>query len=62
MCVCAAWAVLLNSRWPLVMLVPWLAHVQLAMVPKEEEVLAALFPEEREQYRRDVPRWIPRLW
>lgn len=44
------------------MLVPWLAHVQLAMVPKEEEVLAALFPEEREQYRRDVPRWIPRLW
>ncbi|EFN56267.1 hypothetical protein CHLNCDRAFT_145121 [Chlorella variabilis] len=61
-CVCAAWAVLLNSRWPLVMLVPWLAHVQLAMVPKEEEVLAALFPEEREQYRRDVPRWIPRLW
>lgn len=55
--ICAA-AVLLNAVWPLLGLLPCLLYLELLLIPKEEELLAELFPEEWKRYSDTVPRWL----
>jgi len=48
---------LVDSVWPLVMLVPVLLYLR-RVIEREEARLRALFGEEYDRYREDVRRWI----
>ncbi|KAL4436944.1 hypothetical protein ABPG75_004083 [Micractinium tetrahymenae] len=61
LCLNCALAALLNSAWPLLAALPWAAYVHLAVIPKEEALLARLFPREWQRYSAEVPRWLFRL-
>jgi protein-S-isoprenylcysteine O-methyltransferase Ste14 len=52
-------AVILNSRWLLGMLFPWLIYLDLAVVAAEETYLSSAFGAAHATYAADVPRWIP---
>jgi protein-S-isoprenylcysteine O-methyltransferase Ste14 len=51
-------ALLVNSAWLLVTLVPAVALVALVVVPREERYLAARFPLEYLAYKGSVRRWL----
>jgi protein-S-isoprenylcysteine O-methyltransferase Ste14 len=51
-------ALLVNSAWLLVTLVPAAALMALVVVPREERYLEARFPAEYPPYRASVRRWL----
>jgi protein-S-isoprenylcysteine O-methyltransferase Ste14 len=51
-------ALLANSVWLLVTLIPAVALMSLVVIPKEEQYLTARFPEEYPSYTRAVRRWL----
>jgi protein-S-isoprenylcysteine O-methyltransferase Ste14 len=51
-------ALLVNSAWLLVTLVPATTLMALVVVPREERYLAARFPREYPAYTRAVRRWL----
>ena len=51
-------ALLMNSAWLLVTLVPVMAFMSLVVIPREERYLQKRFPSEYPPYKAAVPRWL----
>jgi protein-S-isoprenylcysteine O-methyltransferase Ste14 len=49
---------LVNTLWPVVLLIPMLALLQWGVIRREERYLDAKFPEEYPAYRARVRRWL----
>jgi protein-S-isoprenylcysteine O-methyltransferase Ste14 len=54
----AALGILLDTWWPILLLVPALVFIRVAVIAREEEYLRRRFGAEYEAYRRQVRRWI----
>ena len=53
-----AWALLLESVSNVLLLTGFVVALTLVQIRPEEEALRSLFPEEFDEYRRNVRRWI----
>lgn len=60
----AALALALNSAWLLLaMLLPWLAYLELLVIPREERALQVAFGRQYAEYAQRTPRWLaPPRW
>lgn len=54
----AALGILLDTWWPIILLVPALVFIRVAVIAREEEYLRRRFGAEYEAYLRQVRRWI----
>ena len=55
-------AIVLNSRWLLGMLLPWLMYLDLVVVTTEEAYLSSTFGVAHDTYAVGVPRWVSWPW
>jgi protein-S-isoprenylcysteine O-methyltransferase Ste14 len=54
----AALGILLDTWWPILLLVPALVFIRVAVIAREEEYLRRRFGAEYEAYMRQVRRWL----
>jgi protein-S-isoprenylcysteine O-methyltransferase Ste14 len=54
----AALGILLDTWWPILLLVPALVFIRVAVIAREEAYLRRRFGAEYEAYMRQVRRWI----
>ena len=55
-------AILINSRWLVALMLPWLLYLQLWVVAEEEAYLGTKFGADHAAYSARVPVWMPAPW
>ena len=53
---------MINSRWLLALLLPWLVYLHLWVVTAEEAYLGRKFGADHVAYSGRVPLWLPEVW